>query len=606
MLTDTSKIPAVIKSLRDETNQVNWAYFLLEAKTYILCSAPNFETRHQLKKFWLATAKDIASKEGCTLNLGADTWHIIEKALNDQPPQKPAMAILSSASSTSSSSTSFKKPQQRSTSTSSSSQSTESGSQSGTETQQSTVKLATLSDQDKINIRASYQKLDPSKMWKLSTGKIVEEQMSACALCKNQEHLSHSFIFNCQDKQWLKYFTEDEIQEIRDFRFPDLPPPPEDLQTYLDLLETMDSDELSNSIATNQFPLESDAKWAQDAYSQAVRLLRSGFFTKKKDITETQLLKRVWTCIDTCFDFSNITCISGEKCSTSSADAINASRSDLSSRQSSGRKMDYLFLDSYNEVGCGEAGLVGGANTTKELSDAMFKMPKVMKDMLIKLVAVSPALKNDLVITGLYIGEYKLKMFTLDCPTEYVTRYDAMDDVSFPSVESQLHRQLSATLQIIVGAKLMMETTAAKLAADKTKISVGRSKINTFGPMIPCFNPAPITRKRSIPNEEQLTIFQHVQLIYMYTGPDIDCTYWIYANVKRVIKVLGHVNIPLKIATNVSFKNENKGGDAVNTEVINDHAKQKATDNAALPPIAKYSHIRDLFSRTKSCFRPPE
>lgn len=64
----------------------------------------------------------------------------------------------------------------------------------------------------------------------------------------------------------------------------------------------------------------------------------------------------------------------------------------------------------------------------------------------------------------------------LDCPTEYVTRYDAMDDVSFPTIESQLHRQLSATLQIIVDAKLMMETTAAKLAVDKTKISVGRSK----------------------------------------------------------------------------------------------------------------------------------
>lgn len=66
--------------------------------------------------------------------------------------------------------------------------------------------------------------------------------------------------------------------------------------------------------------------------------------------------------------------------------------------------MDYLFLDSYNEVGCGEAGLVGDANTRKELSDAMFKMPKVMKDMLIKLVAVSPFLKKGLVITGLYIG----------------------------------------------------------------------------------------------------------------------------------------------------------------------------------------------------------
>lgn len=95
---------------------------------------------------------------------------------------------------------------------------------------------------------------------------------------------------------------------------------------------------------------------------------------------------------------------SGEKCSSSSADAMNAARSNLLSRQSSGRKMDYLFFDTDNEVGCGECGLVGGANTTKELCDAMFKKPKVMKDMLIKLVSMSPALKTDLLATGFYIG----------------------------------------------------------------------------------------------------------------------------------------------------------------------------------------------------------
>ncbi|CEP09446.1 hypothetical protein [Parasitella parasitica] len=64
--------------------------------------------------------------------------------------------------------------------------------------------------------------------------------------------------------------------------------------------------------------------------------------------------------------------------------------------------MDYLFLDSYNEIGCGEAGLVGGANTTKELSHTMSKMPKVMKDALMKLVWVSLALKNDPCATGNY------------------------------------------------------------------------------------------------------------------------------------------------------------------------------------------------------------
>lgn len=46
--------------------------------------------------------------------------------------------------------------------------------------------------------------------------------------------------------------------------------------------------------------------------------------------------------------------------------------------------MDYIFMTKIDdvEVGCGECALVGGINTTKELQDAGFKMPKVMRDML--------------------------------------------------------------------------------------------------------------------------------------------------------------------------------------------------------------------------------
>lgn len=61
------------------------------------------------------------------------------------------------------------------------------------------------------------------------------------------------------------------------------------------------------------------------------------------------------------------------------------SPSDMS-RQQSGRKMDYIFMTKIDdmELGCGECALVGGINTTKEFQDAGFKMPKVMRDMLVK------------------------------------------------------------------------------------------------------------------------------------------------------------------------------------------------------------------------------
>ncbi|KAK4515316.1 Chitinase 2 [Mucor velutinosus] len=76
-----------------------------------------------------------------------------------------------------------------------------------------------------------------------------------------------------------------------------------------------------------------------------------------------------------CFDFGNLECISGEKSSRASADASNSSRSlsDLT-RQSTGRKMDYLFISKKieYELGYGECALISGVNTTKELYDSCF------------------------------------------------------------------------------------------------------------------------------------------------------------------------------------------------------------------------------------------
>lgn len=98
---------------------------------------------------------------------------------------------------------------------------------------------------------------------------------------------------------------------------------------------------------------------------------------------------------------------SGEKCSKATADASNKGRclSDVG-RQSSGRKMDYIFTTRKTgfEVGCGECALVGGAKTTKELVDAGLKMPKVMRDIANSIFATHNGLVNVFCAVGYYIG----------------------------------------------------------------------------------------------------------------------------------------------------------------------------------------------------------
>jgi hypothetical protein len=74
--------------------------------------------------------------------------------------------------------------------------------------------------------------------------------------------------------------------------------------------------------------------------------------------------------------------------------------------------------------------------------------------------------------------------------------------------------------------------------------------------------------------------------------------------------------MPLNIATKVSFKDENEGGDAVvskadkngstanavKAKVINGHAKQKAINDATLPPTAKYSEACIPLDTFETCF----
>jgi len=148
------------------------------------------------------------------------------------------------------------------------------------------------------------------------------------------------------------------------------------------------------------------------------------------------------------------------------------------SRQQSGRKMDYIFMTKIDdvEVGCGECALVGGINTTKELQDAGFKMPKVMRDMLFKIVLAFPALLHQVPICGFYIAHNCLTLYVLDSPVGYVTRYDAFNSVQYPLVESMIRGRLALLLPMVYKARLIMENCKDALYNDESFIDFGLGK----------------------------------------------------------------------------------------------------------------------------------
>lgn len=72
-----------------------------------------------------------------------------------------------------------------------------------------------------------------------------------------------------------------------------------------------------------------------------------------------------------------------------------------------GRRVDMVYKLQPNEYGYMEYGRFE-SNSTKELSDRMFKIPIVMKDMFNSIAKIAPSLVNEFIISSLMImGKYR-------------------------------------------------------------------------------------------------------------------------------------------------------------------------------------------------------
>ncbi|OAD02037.1 hypothetical protein MUCCIDRAFT_163979 [Mucor lusitanicus CBS 277.49] len=188
--------------------------------------------------------------------------------------------------------------------------------------------------------------------------------------------MSHSLIFNLREIVWGNYFEDYETDEIRQYNAVELPEMPADVIKYLSQLKGLTEEEIYNKLSTENFDIVSDEKWIQEAFSQAVRLMKCRVLPINK-------AKQIISC------------------------CTKHPRSGVAIRQKPGRKMEFFFTCKDYEVGCGEAGMDVIINGTTDCMDCGYKMPKVMRDiMLVKLVAHSPSLKRKLVLSAeYYIGE---------------------------------------------------------------------------------------------------------------------------------------------------------------------------------------------------------
>lgn len=95
------------------------------------------------------------------------------------------------------------------------------------------------------------------------------------------------------------------MEETSRFRSVELPAMSVEVETYLQELADLNLQQLYSKVDSGVYGLASDCSWLQKLYRDGIRLLQSDFFPLESQ-TEDNVVRRVWSCLDSCFDFITV------------------------------------------------------------------------------------------------------------------------------------------------------------------------------------------------------------------------------------------------------------------------------------------------------------
>ncbi|CAH1767987.1 9770_t:CDS:2, partial [Entrophospora sp. SA101] len=325
---------------------------------------------------------------------------------------------------------------------------------------------------DYEKFRQTYNRMETSKKWVLSTGTVVEDNLYDFGLKCTQEHLSHSFILDPDDKNYLNngVFTESELAEVRNFREKQLPTMPKELLTYLNSFRPKTTTDLRRLIF-RQEDMDQNFNWQKDFDRDWIRntvynlhaLLNYTSESLKKDHLEMWLLLHVWSFIDKAFE--NLGDV--EAVSLSSSERKNKQRtiSALTKvrRKILGRRGDLIIRKISLEYGCSEAGMIyKGENDTKLLQERGLKTPKMIKDMFYHLcIAVDwdeQKIRKIETIGFLHAG-LTMMMLRLDSPSGYTCRITRSKTFIIPSQVAEFGAKALPAILLAWVAKTIVANT---------------------------------------------------------------------------------------------------------------------------------------------------
>ncbi|KAL0085854.1 hypothetical protein F4703DRAFT_1851901 [Phycomyces blakesleeanus] len=236
-----------------------------------------------------------------------------------------------------------------------------------------------LTKHDKDYIKEIYEGLNSQKMWTLSTGTVVEMKMAELAKECVYEHPCHSLILDTDDETWGGYFTQEELEEIQAHKAKPLKPVPSELFEYLNnITQDENIETMHERIARTYYSPKKNSScyWAQKSLLDGLDLHMSGFFK--------------------------------EICSKASSFESNRGQQIASvtniGRKKSAKRPDHIFRYGSFELGISEAAKVSDENGDKDIKDSRIKAPKLMKDLMQKILENKPGLINTLRIPSIIMS----------------------------------------------------------------------------------------------------------------------------------------------------------------------------------------------------------
>lgn len=263
------------------------------------------------------------------------------------------------------------------------------------------------------------------------------------------------------DENWGEdYFTESEIEEIKEYLKIDYHQFPAQMEQFLnDIPKSNDIDEVFNYIRNqdvNPKP-DPDLYWLKTNIESIAYMFISDYLPIT-DQNERDLMRRLWMFIDTEFDSSVLKFRSEKPCYATKI-MKNKKRKisvvEKMEKQSHPQIPDMLMF--YQNLEFGMAEVAKEEANTKELNEGGIKCRDIINAIFINLINLHPSLQHEMTITGFLISGLKLTPMELSNPFGYVKLIKKGKPLYFPEHSMSFSIRLFPLLKLIWVSKLTIE-----------------------------------------------------------------------------------------------------------------------------------------------------